>query len=154
MGSQSAVFHSFGALGHAARQQGEFEQARAFYEESLRLRQQAGDTNALIVSLEDFAELAAAEQQWRQMARLLGAAIALREAAGMRMLEGDRLGYDRLIQGAQAALGQDAFAAAWAEGERMTLDKAIQVALAHDEPPVAPEAGSGGLADNAREVRA
>jgi hypothetical protein len=114
---------------HLAREQRDFRQARAFYVESLRLRQDANDTNALLASLEDFAELAAAEQQWARMTRLLGAARALREAAGKPLLPGNRAHSETSLRDARSALAKEAFAAAWAEGRAMSLEQAIAAAL-------------------------
>jgi len=125
--------HALGALGHLAREQGEYEQTRAFYRESLRLRQEAQDTNALIAALEDFAELAGAVGEWGRMTRLLGAAMALCEATGKPLDPRWRAECDRLIGGARTALGEDAFAAAWAEGQAMGLEQAVDYAMTETE---------------------
>jgi predicted ATPase/DNA-binding SARP family transcriptional activator len=129
LGSRMAVLHGLGALGHLAREQGDFGQARAFYAESLCLRQEAQDTISLIAALEDFAELAAAEGQWARVTRLLGAALARREAAGKPVLPCDRAAWDRWITDARGALTEAAFAAAWAEGQALTLEEAAGYAL-------------------------
>jgi predicted ATPase len=129
LGARMAVLHCLGALGHLAREQRDFRQARAFYVESLLLRKEAGDTNALLVALEDFAELAAAEGQWSRMTRLLGAALARREAAGKPLEPSWRAECDQLILAARGALTEEAFAAAWAEGQAMTLEQALDYAL-------------------------
>jgi tetratricopeptide (TPR) repeat protein len=129
VGCRGAVMHTLGALGHIARAQGEFGQARVFYGESLRLRQESADMYLLIASLEDFAELAAAEQQWARMTRLLGAAQAQREAAGKPLLPRDRTHYETSLRDARSALAEDALAAAWAEGQALSLEQAIAAAL-------------------------
>jgi hypothetical protein len=41
----------------------------------------------------------------------------------------DRRAYDESVVAAQAAMGGDVFAEAWAEGQTMTLDKAVTHAL-------------------------
>jgi hypothetical protein len=63
------------------------------------------------------------------MTRLLGAALALREAAGKPPEPGWRAACDRLILAARGALGEEAFAVAWAEGQAMALEQAVAAAL-------------------------
>jgi hypothetical protein len=48
-----------------------------------------------------------------------------------------RVIHDRTAEAARAALGEEAFAAAWAEGRAMSLDEAVRVALEHK--PTAPD---------------
>ena len=62
-------------------------------------------------------------------ARLLGAATGQFEAIGAAMWPADRLEYERTVAAARAALSEEVFAAAWAEGRAMTLDQAIAYAL-------------------------
>jgi hypothetical protein len=44
----------------------------------------------------------------------------------------DRAEHDRSVTAVRAALGQEAFAAAWAAGRAMTLEDAIRDALAQE----------------------
>jgi predicted ATPase/DNA-binding SARP family transcriptional activator len=133
VGSRIAVIHSLGALGHLAREQGEYAEAHRLYAESLRLRQELGDPITLAQSLEDFAELAAAQRQWTRMTRLLGAARALRDAADRPLLPGERASYDEFLAAARGALTEEALAAAWVEGQAMTLEEAVSLALEEGE---------------------
>jgi non-specific serine/threonine protein kinase len=128
LGCQVAVIHWLGALGHAAREQGEYQEAHRFYAESLLLRKQVGDSYTIAQSLEDYAELAAAERQWTRVTRLLGAARALRDAVDKPLRPPEQEDYDRLLTGARSALGEGAFASSWEEGRAMTLEQAIDYA--------------------------
>jgi hypothetical protein len=67
-----------------------------------------------------------------RVARLLGAAEAVRLASGKPMLPAERLGYKATVAAARAALGEAAFAAAWAAGQALTLEQAVAGALADD----------------------
>src|SRR5438094_7703499 len=58
--------HALGALGHLARDEGDYARARSLYEESLALRRKTGNQEALAMSLEDFAVLAGREQQFER----------------------------------------------------------------------------------------
>ena len=62
----------------------------------------------------------------------VGAAEAEREATGRREVQVIRAINERDTAETRAALGEAAFAAAWAEGRAMTLEQAVAYAL--DEP--------------------
>jgi len=62
-------------------------------------------------------------------ARLLGAAQALRSAAGVDLNPLQHPLHEDAVAATRAALGEEAFAAAWAEGQAMTLEQAVAYAL-------------------------
>jgi hypothetical protein len=62
-------------------------------------------------------------------ARLLGASAALRDDMGAPLAPTSRADHDHAANAARAALGEDAFAAAWAVGHAMSLEEAITDAL-------------------------
>jgi hypothetical protein len=68
-------------------------------------------------------------------ARLLGAAAALRDTTGPPVPPIDQAEREQHVSALRAALGEPAFAAAWAEGRRLTPEQAIHVALEEDEIP-------------------
>jgi len=72
----------------------------------------------------------AANRQPAHAARLLGAAEALRESAGVPLPPVHRVDYERDVALVRAALDEDAFAMAWAEGQAIPLEQAIAEALA------------------------
>ena len=59
----------------------------------------------------------------------IGAADALRRAAGASVWRINRKVHDRIIDETRAQLAPDAFDAAWAEGGALSLDQAIGLAL-------------------------
>jgi tetratricopeptide (TPR) repeat protein len=79
--------------------------------------------------LEAFAVLAAAQDQMERAARLLGAVESLSVSIHFEMSAKERAEHDQAIVSARAALGEEAFAAAWAEGRVMTMEQAIAYAL-------------------------
>jgi tetratricopeptide (TPR) repeat protein len=131
------------ALGHAAREAGDYPEARALYSESLDLRRKLGDVFAVAQSLEDFAGLAAREAEqaveavgqaskvtgWRRAATLLGAAEALCETLHRVLPVAIREEYARAVKSTCEGLGGAAFASAWAEGRALSLEQAIDYAL-------------------------
>jgi hypothetical protein len=80
-------------------------------------------------SLEEFAGLAGRQGQWERAVRLLGAAEAVVQTLGRSLPVAMSEEYQRTVEGARSALGEAAFAAAWAEGRALTLDDAIVFAL-------------------------
>jgi non-specific serine/threonine protein kinase len=100
-------------------------------------------------------------------ARLFGAAEALRERVGAAPHPPWRAEHERWMATAWVELGEEAFAAAWAEGRALSLDQAIADALAAAAPVTAdapatagaaapprpsPGAGPGGLSPRELEV--
>ena len=71
----------------------------------------------------------AADDQAEPAARLFGAAEALRAAIGAPLAPSERADYDRYVAATCAALGQEAFTAAWEAGRALSLDEAVAWAL-------------------------
>src|SRR5207237_4553002 len=96
------------------------------YEESLAMAARGGDSKGLIPScLEALVDVAAAQGEFTWAARLLGTAEALREALGTPLPPVDRATYERSVAATRAQLGEQSFAAAWAEGRLMTPEQAL-----------------------------
>jgi predicted ATPase/DNA-binding CsgD family transcriptional regulator len=121
--------HRLGAIVHA---QGDTTHAKAILREALRAQLQLGNPRWIAESFEIWAGIAVLEQDSGRAAHLLGAATALREAAGMPLPPVYRAQYDQVVAKARTQLGDAAFWAAWAAGRALTLEQAIAYAL---EPP-------------------
>ena len=80
-------------------------------------------------SLESLAWVAIAQAEPQRAARLGGAAEALWEALGVPLPPEQRAGHDQAMQAMRAALGEELFVAAWAEGRALPLEQAIALAL-------------------------
>jgi hypothetical protein len=84
------------------------------------------------VGLENLALTAAAAgkgAQAERAARLLGAAAALSEAIGAPQVLRGQEETERTVAPARAALGEEAWAAAFAAGQALSLEEAIAEAL-------------------------
>jgi hypothetical protein len=121
------------ALGCLALEEGERGRARASLEESARLLRESGMLWGVYLGLAYLGHRAVDRG---------------RHAPGVRLLAAVEAGYPqdaiigilqplthpaeraRAIATARAALGEEAFAAAWADGQAMTLEQAITIALA------------------------
>ncbi len=82
--------------------------------------------------LEGLSGVAEREGRAERAARLLGAAAALREELGTPLSPIVQADHDHALNAARAALGEEAFEAAWTEGSEMTFEEAIAYALGDD----------------------
>jgi hypothetical protein len=129
-GDKSGTARALSTLGRVAHAQGDEASARTCHEESLALWRELGEHRYVAGCLEAFAGVAGAEGCAERAARLFGAAERLREVTGAPLLPADRAERERSVAAVRTALGQEAFAAAWAEGRAMALERAIAYALA------------------------
>jgi tetratricopeptide (TPR) repeat protein len=120
-------------LGHVASFRQDYEEAEALFRESLQILQETGDKSEILGSISGMAGVRAALGQPEQAARLLGAAQALIDAIGAAWEPEEHAEYERYLTATRSQLPEDAFAAAWAEGQSMPLEQAIAEAL--EEPP-------------------
>jgi hypothetical protein len=134
-----------GLIGTLVRHQGDLVTASALYHESLRIGWVQGGQVRLhdwLIGLGSVeirrGETAGeafdrAERSFFRGTRLFGAVDALLEGTGGVIWAHDRADYNRCVTVARAALGEAAFAAAWAEGRALSLDQAYELALADSE---------------------
>jgi predicted ATPase/DNA-binding SARP family transcriptional activator len=130
-GYASGVAWRLQYLGLVAEQQGDDESARSLYEESLATFWEKRDMPGILRDLEGLAAVAVAQGQFQRGSRIFGAAEALRDVIGRGTIWSQlRVGYEHSLSVARAALGETAFAAEWAAGRTMPLEKAVAFALA------------------------
>jgi len=79
--------------------------------------------------LEALAILAVAQNEMDQAARLFGMAETFLPAIRFEMSATEREDHDRAVATARAALGEEAYTAAYDQGKKMTLDEAVMYAL-------------------------
>jgi predicted ATPase/DNA-binding CsgD family transcriptional regulator len=100
--------------------------ARRLYREGLHMLMEFNVyKEGIAASLEGLAALEAGQGTPRQAAWLWGAAHALRETIGAPMYPISRAGYEQAIAQASAQLSEQAFRAAWAEGQLMIPEQAL-----------------------------
>jgi tetratricopeptide (TPR) repeat protein len=116
-------------MGHIVCAQGDTKHAKELLQESLRLAWQTRRPRTIAYVLETLAEVASAERCASAAASLYGAAAALRESASVAIQPDDSADYDRAVAEVRTALGEDAFAAAWAAGAAMELEEVIACAI-------------------------
>lgn len=129
VGDKRNIAMLLGNLGHTAREQGDYVLAQSFLEESIALKVGMGAPLQMAEALEGFAFLASAQDEWERAVRLWSAGAVLRETARAPIPPNEREKYDREMAVTRAALGEEAFAAAWAEGSAMTIEQAVAYAM-------------------------
>jgi predicted ATPase/class 3 adenylate cyclase len=137
-GHQGMVAISLHNLGQVALHREQYSEAGNLFRESLRLFQELGDKRAIGACLAGLAAvclgLASGESdapgaRVYRAARLLGAARALLEAIGAPLPPVDRAAYERCVEVVRARLGDEQFAVAWGDGQRLTVEGAVVEAL-------------------------
>jgi tetratricopeptide (TPR) repeat protein len=118
--------------GQIAQAQQQISLAAARYVESLKLRVQLGHRRGIADSLAAMAAIALEKASPRRAARLLAAADRLRQAMGIAIPLSARAAQAALCAAVRSALGGEAFAAAWVEGQTMSLDQAVVEAMAEE----------------------
>ena len=117
-------------LASVAHHQEDYGQAGELYKESLALLWELGEKWYSAQCLEGLAEIAAKEKQPKRAARLSGAAEALRQSIGLPLSSSELTEYDSSIESARTELGEEAFEKARAEGRSMSIEEAVDYALA------------------------
>ena len=157
-GYKWAIGASLGSLGWVALRRQDFKRMKTLLDESLAIRVEIGDKGGIAWCLEKLAEAKHEQAQFQTATKIFGHAEALRAPIGSVIDPADQPEYARIISDLRSALGEEAFAALWAEGAAMPLKEVIDCALSElestaDSTGVAKEK-FGGLTPREREVAA
>jgi len=112
-----------------ALSEGDLQRAGKLLRESLVQYRDVGDKWHIALCLDRLARVAAAQGAWERTARLLCAEEALRQTIGAPLPPAEHHGREQTLQLAHEHLGEELFAAAWADGYAMKLEDAIAYAL-------------------------
>jgi DNA-binding CsgD family transcriptional regulator len=150
------------ALAQVTEASGNHMDSQALYEQGIVLARESGNKHTVIFGLEGLAAAVAVQGKYAWAAHLWGAAEARREMIGVPLPPIERASYNRAVIAARTRLGEQAFAAAWAQGRTMELQQALstpgrealpassQEEEAFSPPPLSPLPHPDGL--TAREV--
>ena len=117
-------------LARVAFAQGEHKKARAYLKEASRIKQwpRGSIWDASFSILETCAFLDAGQQDMERSSRLLGATDAWHTKWHLTRTPRERAEREKAIDYVRQRLGEEAFVAAWKEGQAMTLEQAIAYA--------------------------
>ena len=123
-------------LGRVAQSRNDYTTARSFYSKGIVMAQEIGNDFIQTVCLSAYVILAIAQRKPDKAARLGGAMEKRIPSMRLEMSVAERAEYDSAVTATRAALGEEAFAAAWEEGKKMTLEEAVTYALKDTEEHV------------------
>ncbi len=118
------------ALAHMERHLGNEARALELYRETIVGFRNAGQRGAVAHQLECFGFITLAQNQAERAARLFSAAEALREQAGTPMTPDEHVEYQAQIDTLRRRTEPESLQKAWAQGRAMTMEEAIQYAIA------------------------
>jgi hypothetical protein len=132
MGNQPRVIGMQSELAHIARREGNFPEASRLYRETLTALQEFGHRGGVARNLECLAFMASAQHLPLRAARLMGAAEALRELSRVALMPEEVPETEQEVSAMRTQLAGPEFDAAWAEGRAMSMEQAIEYALADE----------------------
>jgi len=116
-------------MAHALRRTGHLDEALHIYRETIVAYQDYGHRGAIAHQLECFAYISIAQEQGERAVKLLSAANALRERVNSRRTPQEQMEYEKSIADLQIGLEEGKFKECWAEGQTMTIEQAVELAL-------------------------
>jgi hypothetical protein len=126
---QLGITRLLARLARLAVDRGDYATAHRLYGDALAQRTRLGARQGVADLLEGLAAVAAARAQPERALRLAGAAFNLAEATGRVLAFRGRSDLGRWLAPARATLSPEVQAAAWAEGQAMSLEQAVAAAL-------------------------
>jgi non-specific serine/threonine protein kinase len=130
LGDRAHEANTLNNMGDAEFEQGNYEAARRLYRQALAISWELGDRRIAAGGLEGLAAVAAVTGMPERAACFWGAGAALRDLIGSPLTPEQRKHVERRQVPCRAALGPEAFEAAWSEGREMSAEAAVELALA------------------------
>src|SRR5438876_1613981 len=146
LGDQQGQALIYALLAQAAASEQDYLLSRTLAAQSLEIARTVHDSGALILCLEELADVVAGQGEPEWAARLWGAAEHYRQASHATLPLVERPGRARHIEQAQRLLGEQIFAERWAEGRNMTAEQAITASPTQERTsnPARPMQGRSG----------
>jgi predicted ATPase/class 3 adenylate cyclase/DNA-binding CsgD family transcriptional regulator len=115
-------------MAQLATRQDAVERAEDLHHEALAIRHARGLRPGVAESLEALAGLAVRNQDVTEAVRIFAAVERLRTELGVARWPADQTRYDEHVEAARTQLDEADFAAAWAEGQVLSIDEAVAYA--------------------------
>ena len=116
-------------LGQLALREGNYETALANFKESLEINVKIEDQRGTLACLSAFAGIHRLRGNLEFAAHLFGAVQALISETNLRILQIDRIEFERNLAALHDQLDQSVLEKAWAKGEAMTFEQAVEFTL-------------------------
>jgi predicted ATPase/DNA-binding XRE family transcriptional regulator len=134
LGDKGDVVDTLRTLSDVAREQGDLMRAAKLSRESLALAHEVGANSIVVGVLESMAEIAYAQERFALAGQLLALATMLRETYRIPRAGRDETRYVSRIEDLRVTLGSEAFSAAWAHGQMLSLEEVIELVSAQEAP--------------------
>jgi predicted ATPase/DNA-binding XRE family transcriptional regulator len=128
LGMQLEIACGLHKLGFIALQRGDVQQAQALFKESLALQSEGSNQQGIAECLAGLASSLVMLGKSEQAARLFGAARGILARTGLPMAPADLAEWQRDEIKARASCDPSIFEKAWAEGEELSLQQAVDLA--------------------------
>ena len=136
--NKSALCDALNNLGAAYAAVGDAEKAERAFREALETARKLGNKITISLSIDGFAALAASRNDNDHAAMLAGAAESVRDSIGYKIEPAERAFRERYLDPVRTGLSKDKFDECTAVGRAMTIDAAIEEALASASQPELP----------------
>jgi predicted ATPase len=123
--NQSGIGRVLANLGIVARALGDYDRAFKLLIEGLCISNDTGDTLNVLWNLHHLAIIAALQGQPARATQLFGAIDEPYKSVGLPRPSDEDASYSRILADIRSNLGEQAFAAAWAAGQALSLEQAI-----------------------------
>ena len=130
LGDLNFLAYSIRRLAQLYWHEGRYDEAIAQLRESLHMNRDIVDPRGIIACLAGFAAVAVAQGQYQRAAQLIGAVETQLASLGIRLLYMDKMEYDRNLAVLQGKLDKTALRKFWEKGNAMSLEQAVQFAVA------------------------
>ena len=132
LGDRVGLALSLNTLADVMIDEGDHGSAVSLLDESLAINRELGNLTAIAYLIEDYAGVAAAEQQPERALRFAGFAAGLREVLGAPLPPSELERVDRMVASARAALDDALVDRRWEAGRQLGLAQALNDLLAGD----------------------
>ena len=116
-------------LGHVLLRQGDSVGSRQRFEQALQRFNGSGWKIGVIYTVEGLASLEVVQTQLKRAVLLLGWAEAIRKEIDNRRPPVEQADIDFVLSKIRAGMDDDSFHTAWAEGQTLTIEQAVTLAL-------------------------
>jgi non-specific serine/threonine protein kinase len=133
IGDKWGISHSLDDLGNVAFNLGDFEQAKNYYFESLAIKKDIGNKSGIADSMSYLGITAIYQENYETAVKLLSASEKIQESIGSVI----ETNYQKLENETKAKLreqlSEEEFNKYWEEGQKLTLEEAVELAFKKDD---------------------
>jgi hypothetical protein len=129
LGNKRMAYSSQSEFAHILRQRGDLDEPLATYKDLLPKWHDLGHRSAVAHELECIAYIFRRKEEPERAVKLLGAADVIRKTIDSEMTNVETTEYEQEIAVLKEMLDKIEFNACWLEGQKITIDEAIELAL-------------------------